>query len=139
MSRAGRHDAGASDTIVLALDMADSALAERLIGLLGDVPGLRLAGPGEAADAALVAIGETEVASDPVPAVRPDPQAPLTPREREVLALLAQGASNKLLARRLGISVHTAKFHVGRLIDKLEATGRTDAVAHAARLGVIQL
>ena len=64
---------------------------------------------------------------------------PLTPRELEVLALLAEGASNKVIARRLGISVHTAKFHVGSLLDKLDAIGRTDAVAHAARLGVINL
>ena len=53
--------------------------------------------------------------------------------------LLAEGASNKGIARRLGISVHTAKFHVGSVLDKLDATGRTDAVAHAARLGMIQL
>jgi DNA-binding CsgD family transcriptional regulator len=64
---------------------------------------------------------------------------PLTPRELEVLALLAQGASNKVIARRLGISVHTAKFHVASLLDKLDAVGRTDAVAHAARRGVINL
>jgi DNA-binding CsgD family transcriptional regulator len=63
----------------------------------------------------------------------------LTPRELEVLALLAEGMSNKAIARCLGISVHTAKFHVGALIDKLDAVGRTDAVAHAARRGVIQL
>jgi DNA-binding CsgD family transcriptional regulator len=53
--------------------------------------------------------------------------------------VLAEGASNKTIARCLGISVHTAKFHVGQLIDKLDATGRTDAVAHAARQGVIDL
>src|SRR4030081_3327275 len=63
----------------------------------------------------------------------------LTPRERDVLVLMAEGASNKAIARRLGISVHTAKFHVGSLLDKLDATGRTDAVAHAARRGVINL
>ena len=63
----------------------------------------------------------------------------LTPRELEVLTLLAEGASNKTIARRLGISVHTAKFHVGSLLDKLDAVGRTDALAHAARLGVINL
>ena len=57
----------------------------------------------------------------------------------EVLALLAEEASNKAIARRLNISVHTAKFHVGSLLDKLDAVGRTDAVAHAARLGVIHL
>ena len=63
----------------------------------------------------------------------------LTARELEVLALLAEGASNKTIARRLAISVHTAKFHVASVIDKLDAIGRTDAVAHAARLGIIDL
>jgi DNA-binding NarL/FixJ family response regulator len=62
---------------------------------------------------------------------------PLTPRELEVLQLLAEGASNKLIARRLGISIHTAKFHVASIAAKLDATGRTDAVAHAARLGLM--
>ena len=52
---------------------------------------------------------------------------------------MAEGASNKGIARRLGISVHTAKFHVGSLLDKLDATGRTDAVAQAVRQGVIHL
>jgi len=68
-----------------------------------------------------------------------DGEVLLTPRELEVLTLLAEGASNKTIARRLGISVHTAKFHVGSLLDKLDAVGRTDALAHAARLGVINL
>ena len=68
-----------------------------------------------------------------------DGDVPLTPRELEVLALLAEGASNKVIARRLGISVHTAKFHVASLLDKRDAVGRTDAVAHAARRGVINL
>jgi DNA-binding CsgD family transcriptional regulator len=63
------------------------------------------------------------------------PTEALTNREQEVLALLAEGASNKTIARRLGFSVHTAKFHVGQLLDKLDATGRTDAVAHALRPG----
>lgn len=57
----------------------------------------------------------------------------------KVLTLLAEGLSNKAIARRLGISVHTAKFHVGALMDKLDAVGRTDAVAHAVRRGVIHL
>jgi hypothetical protein len=51
----------------------------------------------------------------------------------DIKALLAEGASNKVIARRLGISIHTAKFHVASLLDKLDAVGRTDAVAHAAR------
>jgi DNA-binding CsgD family transcriptional regulator len=63
----------------------------------------------------------------------------LTPRELEVLALLAEGASNKLIARRLGISDHTVKFHVSAITKKLDAVGRTDAVAQATRLGIIHL
>jgi DNA-binding CsgD family transcriptional regulator len=75
----------------------------------------------------------------PATAVTLDGEIPLSTRELEVLALLAEGASNKEIARRLGISVHTAKFHVGSLLDKLDAVGRTDAVAHAARRGVLNL
>jgi DNA-binding NarL/FixJ family response regulator len=63
----------------------------------------------------------------------------LTARELEVLKLLAEGASNKMIARALAVSVHTAKFHVASILEKLDATGRTDAVAHAIRLGVLML
>ena len=119
------------DAIRLTLDVADTALADRLAVLLATVPGLRLVGASEAADAAVV----LPTASAP-PA---DDDVQLTPRELEVLALLVEGASNKMIGRRLGISVHTAKFHVGSLLDKLDAVGRTDAVAHAARLGVINI
>jgi len=115
--------------IVLALEIDDPALADRLAALLSHVDGLRLAGPGEAAAATIVARD---------PRVMPDDIA-LTQRELDVLALMAEGASNKMIARQLGISVHTVKFHVGSLLDKLDATGRTDAVAHAARRGVIEL
>jgi DNA-binding CsgD family transcriptional regulator len=121
----------ARDPIRLALNLADAALADRLAALLAGVPGLRLARGNETADAVVVLPTN---ASPPT-----DGNVPLTPRELEVLALLVEGASNKMIARRLGISVHTAKFHVGSLLDKLDAVGRTDAVAHAARLGVINL
>jgi DNA-binding CsgD family transcriptional regulator len=114
--------------IVLALRVADPVLAERLSEILGAVPGLRLAAEGEPADAAIQDEGTVSTET-----------GTLTVREREVLELLTEGASNKAIARRLGISVHTAKFHVGRVIDKLDATGRTDAVAHAARTGLIHL
>ena len=60
-------------------------------------------------------------------------------REREALTPLAEGASNKVIGRRLGISVDTVKCHVASILEKLDATGRTDAVAHAARLGLILL
>jgi 4-aminobutyrate aminotransferase-like enzyme len=62
-----------------------------------------------------------------------------TGREMEVLALLAEGASNKAIAKKLDISVHTAKFHVASILEKLDATGRTDAVSHAVRLGLLML
>jgi DNA-binding CsgD family transcriptional regulator len=117
--------------IRLALNIEDRALADRLGALLANVPGLRLVRSNESADVALVA--------PTVVSVSADGDVPLTPRELEVLTLLAEGMSNKAIARRLGISAHTAKFHVGALIDKLDAVGRTDAVAHAARRGVIQL
>lgn len=117
--------------IRLALNIEDKVLADRLAALLAHVPGLQLVTAGESADV-------TVALSDPVSAPA-DHDVLLTPRELEVLALLAEGMSNKAIARRLGISVHTAKFHVGALIDKFDAIGRTDAVAHAARRGVIQL
>jgi DNA-binding NarL/FixJ family response regulator len=63
----------------------------------------------------------------------------LTARELEVLAALADGLSNKAIARRLGISFHTAKFHVGGILAKLDADSRTEAVAKAAQRGLVML
>lgn len=68
-----------------------------------------------------------------------EPGEPLTAREREVLELLGQGLSNRRLAERLGISEHTAKFHVNAILAKLGASSRTDAVVRAARLGLVVL
>jgi len=64
---------------------------------------------------------------------------PLTPREREVLALLAQGLANKSIAARLGISEHTAKFHVNSILAKLGVDSRAEAIVRAARLGLVVL
>jgi DNA-binding NarL/FixJ family response regulator len=63
----------------------------------------------------------------------------LTTRELEVLAAMADGASNKTIARRLGISFHTVKFHVASILEKLDADSRTEAVAAAARRGLVML
>jgi DNA-binding CsgD family transcriptional regulator len=63
----------------------------------------------------------------------------LTPRENEVLTLLAHGAPNKVIARELGISVHTAKFHVASVLAKLNARNRSDAVAIGIRRGLVML
>ncbi len=127
---AGPGGPAPDDLLVVAVRIGDPALVERVAALLADVPGLRLAIGSEPADLLLsAACAEPPGEGD----------AGLTAREAEVLALLAEGASNKAIARRLGISVHTAKFHVGQLLDKLDAPGRAGAVAHAARRGVIQL
>jgi DNA-binding CsgD family transcriptional regulator len=111
----------------LAIRVDDPALAARLADILGRIPELRIVGADEASDLVLSAADASEDGFD------------LTPRERDVIALLAEGLSNKAIGQRLGISPDTAKFHVSRLIDKLDATGRTDAVAHAARRGIIHL
>ena len=71
-----------------------------------------------------------------------DPSAPLphlSARERQVAELLVDGASNKVIARALDISVHTAKFHVTAILDKLQARNRADAVAIILREGLVAI
>jgi DNA-binding NarL/FixJ family response regulator len=63
----------------------------------------------------------------------------LTPRESQVLALLAEGLTNKAIAHQLSISDHTVKFHVNAILGKLNAQSRTDAVVRATRQGLIAL
>jgi len=120
----------ARDRLRLAIDVADPAFADRIASALADVDGLELVGKDEEPDALVVAADA---------ATGLDAGVVLTARELEVLALLAEGASNKQIARRLGISTHTAKYHVASLLEKLDAVSRTDAVAHAARIGVLHL
>jgi DNA-binding CsgD family transcriptional regulator len=124
-------DPRARDRLRLAIDVADPVLADRIASLLAEVDGLELVGKGDDPDAIVVA----GLAAAP----EPETNLTLTARELEVLALLAEGASNKLIGRRLGISAHTAKYHVAQLLEKLDAVSRTDAVAHAARIGVLNL
>lgn len=61
----------------------------------------------------------------------------ISPRECEVLELLAEGASNKVIARRLAISPNTVKTHAARLFEKLEAQSRTQAVRKARELDLL--
>ncbi|MDX1613166.1 MAG: response regulator transcription factor [Candidatus Promineifilaceae bacterium] len=63
----------------------------------------------------------------------------LTPREMEVLQLLAEGLANRAIAQTLDISEHTVKFHVNAIMSKLSAQSRTAAVVRATRLGLILL
>jgi DNA-binding NarL/FixJ family response regulator len=76
--------------------------------------------------------GAREAAPDELP-------EPLTPRERETLELLGQGLSNRAIAERLGVSEHTAKFHVASVSAKLGASSRTEAVSRGVRRGLITL
>ena len=86
------------------------------------------------ADAFLMASQELPADLDDSPSVES-----LTPREIEVLELVAEGRSNKAVAARLGISDQTVKFHLTSISGKLGAINRTDAVRRAVRRGLITL
>jgi DNA-binding NarL/FixJ family response regulator len=94
-----------------------------------------------AAIAGLVSVDEAVADSvlRPRPASAPALVEPLTARELEVVQLLAEGLTNRRIGERLGISEHTAKFHVNSILGKLGASSRSEAVAQAARLGLVLL
>jgi two-component system, NarL family, nitrate/nitrite response regulator NarL len=143
----GRLEAPELSAPILAL-VPDEAAGE--LALAAGARGLlfRDAAPG-ALLAALQAVARGLAVFEPsLSPVRPTPRAststpsspePLTPREREVLALLAEGLSNKAIADRLAISEHTAKFHVNAVLAKLGVQRRTEAVVRAARMGLVTL
>jgi DNA-binding NarL/FixJ family response regulator len=95
--------------------------------------------------AAMLAVMQDLVVADPVfvPALTPPEgeveslKAPLTPREQEVLRLLAEGLPNKNIALQLGVSEHTVKFHINAIFSKLGVQSRTEAVVKAMKLGLI--
>jgi two-component system nitrate/nitrite response regulator NarL len=85
------------------------------------------------------ALAHTLVPAPPVRTTNGKGRGELTDRERQVVQLLSEGLSNKLIADRLGISDHTAKFHVNGVMIKLGASTRTEAVVEAMRRGLIHL
>jgi len=94
------------------------------------------------ADARRSALSADAIVSAPRSSQEPDDDpAPetLTPREIQVLELVAEGLPNKVIAGRLGISDQTVKFHIGSISGKLGAGNRTDAVRRAVRRGLIAL
>jgi DNA-binding NarL/FixJ family response regulator len=125
--------------VVTDADQGPDALGAGARGVvLRDVDPARLAAAVRAVAEGLVVLDRAAAQA----ALRPPAPAaavvePLTRREQEVLQLLAQGLSNKLIAARLGISDHTVKFHVNAILGKLGAQSRTEALAHAARLGLV--
>jgi DNA-binding NarL/FixJ family response regulator len=88
-------------------------------------------------DPALIVAAGIHIHSRPQPETATSTGESLTAREREVLELVAAGLPNKTIARELGISEHTAKFHVGSLLAKLGAASRTEAVTIATRRGLL--
>lgn len=139
-------DLGEDTPPVLVLSQEESqARSGTAAGALGLLP--RDADPSTLA-AALRAIAKGLNVVDPAFAgalpggrARQDTALPeaLTPREAEVLQLVAAGLPNKLIAERLGISEHTVRFHLNAIFGKLDVHTRTEAVTRAARLGVISL
>jgi DNA-binding NarL/FixJ family response regulator len=125
---------------------APSVVAEALSAgasavISADISPAILAGALGATAAGMVVLGRDLVSSLLPAGVDGDelfrPIERLTPRESEVLQLLARGMTNAEIASRLGISEHTAKFHVGAVLGKLGARSRAEAVAVASRLGWI--
>jgi NarL family two-component system response regulator YdfI len=128
-------------------EWAAEALRGGVRGLLPrQVDAAELAGAVRAAAAGLVTVhpqfldelltSSTGSARGPLP-LRPGQS--LSPREIEVLRMLADGQGNKIIAHRLGISEHTVKFHVASIMAKLDAGSRTEAVTQGIRRGLIML
>ncbi len=130
--------------IVLADDPQRAWTADLLrAGVRGVLP--RDATPGQIVSAVeAAAAGLAVLPAEDVDSILAAPRTarsmePLTPREIEVLAMLAEGVSNKAIAYRLGISEHTVKFHVNSIMTKLNAGSRTEAVTLGIRQGLILL
>ena len=124
---------------------ADPLARRGLASLLGREPGLTVSAQLAAAVRAMrtglfvLDDGLAAQALRPRQTATPALVEPLTPREMEVLQLLAQGLANKAIAERLRISDHTAKFHVNAILGKLDAESRTEAIVQAVRLGLVIL
>ncbi|MCB9686883.1 MAG: response regulator transcription factor [Alphaproteobacteria bacterium] len=129
--------------VVLVRDQAAAARARELGAhgvLLRDVSPDRLAAAVFAVRHGLRVVDDRldEPSSSRAPQLE-QPSEALTARELEVLSLLAEGRSNREIGIALDISPHTAKFHVDRLLAKLFASSRTDAVVRAVRMGLLVL
>lgn len=136
-----------SQPIVLLLEISDTALVSAALrsGIRGVIS--REAAP-EEIESAIQAVnaGLIVITAGSLPELLPDPRPPtealtepLSERELEVLNLIAEGQSNKLIAHNLGISEHTVKTHVASILAKLGAASRTEAVSQAIRRGLVML
>jgi two-component system nitrate/nitrite response regulator NarL len=115
---------------------------DRLVGAVSSgIDAARLSAAVQAMAAGLVVLDPELDATFAAGAATRPPNEPdiLTPREHQVLELVARGYPNKSIAYELGISEHTAKFHVGSLLTKLEAASRTEVVTNATRRGLLSV
>jgi DNA-binding NarL/FixJ family response regulator len=134
---------GAPSFVLLAPDLQSSWTGDALRSgiravLPGDLGPREILAALEAAAAGLAVLHPQDIPA--LVAERPLPAAPsqtLTAREIQVLAMLAEGHGNKTVAWKLGISEHTAKFHVASILSKLNAGTRTEAVTLGIRRGLI--
>ncbi len=110
----------------------EATAAEIIAAVEGAAAGLVVLHP-DTAEAALASLSSVQTAAADAPV------QVLTPREIEVLHMLAEGLGNKTVARRLGISEHTVKFHVGSIFSKLNVSSRTEAVTVGVRQGLVML
>ncbi|MET3592392.1 MULTISPECIES: response regulator transcription factor [Mesorhizobium] len=131
LSRRAGYERSAGNLFATLPASADSLLITAALRLAASGYRISRAGPSEAHGDFHAELSEDETPDDN------QVRAALSPREAEVLALLAEGAPNKVIARRLNISVHTAKFHVAAILIKLGAANRTDAIAIAMRQGLV--
>ncbi|TPI65502.1 helix-turn-helix transcriptional regulator [Mesorhizobium sp. B3-1-3] len=134
LSRRAGGERGAADNVLAVLPVSANGLLIAAAARLA-ASGYRV-GKAPPSEVAHGDFHDDELAGEETPDDN-QPRPALSPREAEVLALLAEGAPNKIIARRLNISVHTAKFHVAAILIKLGAANRTDAIAIAMRQGLV--
>lgn len=142
---------GSVSSVVALTDGTDSIWLDKALRIGGrailprDADGDEIVGAVQAAGAGLVVLHPAHAVaitgrSERTETRRTDVDVEsLTTREAEVLGLLAEGLGNKAIARRLAISEHTVKFHVGSILAKLDASSRTEAVTNGVRHGLITI
>ena len=117
------------------LDVADPVTRRRLAALVKADPEIVLVAGEEEAD---VVVSERVIATA-APATVPREGTALTPRELDVLRLVAQGLGNKEIAAELDLSAHTVKYHLASVLTKLGVRSRTEAVSRGIRTGLLPL
>lgn len=136
----GSEAPGAVPLVVVSDEPLTSRLFRRGVHAIlpHDAPAEQIVAALHAASAGLIAV-PLEASSWMTPAASESEVESLTPREMEVLEMLAEGLSNKQIAARLHISEHTAKFHVNSILGKLGAGTRTEAVMRGLRSGLLKV